>query len=349
MALTRKKKVKTVARVAGLSWQPLKKGDLVDVIAPGFRPTDDEVEAGIQFLESWGLRARLPKDIFAGPSEQPDVLSANSDAKRLAAFQRALVARDSRAVWCLRGGYGAIRLVPGLLKVKRPSVVKPLLGLSDVTTLQLFLLEKWKWPSLHSALLDRLGRVVNPRLAKGPNGPRPIPPEAHVEELQRVLFGEVNSVLFEGLRWIGHEPGAKPKVRSIKGMLTGGNLVTFSSAIGTSIHPSTKGRIVFFEDIGERGYRVDRLLEQMVQSGVLSSKTKAIIFGEFTEGHEPDGTNKVSAVIERFASTWAKKNGVAVLTGLPIGHGEHQRVVPIGTQADLDWKAGALTVQVGSR
>ena len=56
----------------------------------------------------------------------------------------------------------------------------------------------------------------------------------------------------------------------------------------------------------------------------------------------------MSAVIERFASTWAKKCGVPVLTGLPIGHGEHQRVVPLGTVADLDWKAGALSVQVGS-
>lgn len=342
MASTRKKKT------TQLAWKPLKKGDLVDVIAPGFRPTDDEVEAGIQFLESFGLRARLPKDIFAGPGEPGDLLSANVDEKRLQAVQKALSARDSRAVWCLRGGYGAIRLVPGLMKMKRPAMVKPLLGLSDVTTLQLFLLEKWKWPSLHSPLLDRLGRVVNPRLAEGPTGPRPIPPAAHVEELRRVLFGEESSVLYEGLRWIGHEPGAKPKVRSIKGMLTGGNLVTFASAIGTSLHPSTKGRIVFFEDIGERGYRVDRLLEQMVQSGVLSAKTKAIVFGEFTEGREPDGTNKVSAVIERFASTWAKKCGVPVLTGLPIGHGEHQRVVPLGTVADLDWKAGALSVQVGS-
>lgn len=347
-----KKKIQAKSSVRANSksqWKPLKRGDVVDVVAPGFRPTDDEVEAGIEFLESWGLKPRLPKDIFSGLGEASDILSSNFDEKRFQNLAHALAAKDSAAVWCLRGGYGSIRLVPSLMKLKRPARVKPLIGISDVTTLQLFLDQKWKWPSLHGPLLDRLGRTVNEKLReKAIREGKFIPPQAHVEELRRVLEGELSTVLFEGLRWIGHQPGEKPRARNIDGVTTGGNLVTFASSIGTALHPSTAGKIVFFEDIGERGYRVDRLLEQLVQSRVLTAKTKAVVFGEFIEGREPDGTSKVSSVIERFAKTWGSANGVPILTGLPMGHGENQRVVPFGTSAHLDWLAGSLEVATGA-
>ncbi len=319
-------------------WAALKKGDIVDVIAPGFCPTDDEVDAGIQFLESWGLKPRLPHDLFGA-----DVIASNTDEKRLKHLSHALLAKDSSAVWCLRGGYGAIRLVPGLLKLKKPARPKVLLGLSDVTTIQLWLDLKWKWPSLQAPLLDRLGRTVNESLVRE-GRPRPI--DAQVEELRRIVFGETSTVLYEGLR--EHSGAVVPRARSkalVRGKMGGGNLVTYASAIGTSIHPDSSNQILFFEDIGERGYRVDRLLEQLVQSKVLSGKTRAIVFGEFIAGLENDGSSKVGEVIERFAKTWALPNKVLVLTGISSGHGQNQRVIPLGTNAVLDLHSGSLEVE----
>ncbi len=323
-----------------ISWTALKPGDIVDVVAPGFCPTDDEVEAGVQFLESWGLKARLPSDLFGA-----DVISSNTDEKRLKHLSHALLAKDSAAVWCLRGGYGAIRLVPGLLKLKKPVRVKPVLGLSDVTTIQLWLQLKWRWPSLQAPLLDRLGRVVEPKLVREGKA-RPL--DAQVEELRRIVFGETSTVLFEGLRRVDGVGGvgqSSKKSKQVRGVMTGGNLVTYASAIGTAIHPSTDGQILYFEDIGERGYRVDRLLEQLVQTGVVSKKTRAIVFGEFVAGLETDGSTKVFDVIERFASTWARENKVPVFTGLASGHGLNQRVVPLGTAAVLDLSAGSLEIE----
>lgn len=354
---SKKPAVKTAKRSSArrVSWTALKTGDVVDVVAPGFCPTDDEVEAGVQFLESWGLKPRLPHDLFGS-----DTIASNTDEKRIKHLSHALLAKDSAAVWCLRGGYGAIRLVPGLLKLKKPAHPKVVLGISDVTTIQLWLQLKWKWPSLQAPLLDRLGRTVNPALVRE-GKPRPI--DAQVEELRRIVFGETSTVLFEGLRRLdtaGHEGetaahktsksgvGGKSKKKSedlVRGVMAGGNLVTYVSAIGTGIHPNANGQILYFEDIGERGYRVDRLLEQLVQARVVSAKTKAIVFGEFIGGNETDGSNKVHDVIERFATTWARDNGVPVFTGITSGHGVNQRVVPIGTEAMLDLRSGSLEIE----
>lgn len=318
-----------------LPWSALSVGDTVDVIAPGFRPTDGEVEAGVQFLESWGLRARLPKDLFGS-----DVVSSHSDKMRFKHISSALLAQDSKAIWCLRGGYGSIRLIPDLLKLKRPKKSKILIGFSDVTTLQLWLSQNWNWPSLQAPLLDRLGRCIDQSLVSDTK-PRPL--DAQVEELRRIVFGETSTVLFEGLRFLNKVKSVPSK--RLRGKMTGGNLVTFASAIGTKIHPVTVGQIVYFEDLGERGYRIDRILQQLVQSEVLNRRTTAVVFGEFMGGLEPDGSSKISAVIDRFATTWAEKNCVPVFSGIASGHGVNQRVVPIGTEGVIDLRSSSIEIE----
>lgn len=331
------------SKVAG--WTPLKAGSVVDVVAPGFRPTDKEAESGIRFLQSWGLKPRVPKDLFG-----QDVLSSNSDQARARHLMKALESPTSDAVWCLRGGYGSIRLVPFLMKMKKPKRVKPILGLSDVTTLHQFVLSRWGWPSLQTPLLDRLGRVVSPELAMSESGKlRPLPLTEEVSELRSILFGEELVVRHEGLKPLGKTRSASTKSGLIRGVMAGGNLLTFASANGTAIHPDTSGQILYFEDVGEHGYRVDRWLVQMAQAGILSRKTKAIVFGEFIEGNEPQGGSLVEDVLVRFAKEWADVNKVPVYSGILSGHGQHQRVVPLGTKALLNSKTGVLEIETGGR
>lgn len=323
-----------------VSWNPLKAGSVVDVIAPGFRPTAEETEAGLSFLKSWDLKPRVALNLYGS-----DILSSNSDAARAKHLIKALESPTSDAIWCLRGGYGSIRLLPYLVKMKRPKFIKPILGLSDVTTLQQFVKHRWGWISLQAPLLDRLGRIVKPELANG----RPIPLSEEVEELRAILFGEVKVVVHSQLQRMGKLPIRKTAGGLIRGEMAGGNLLTFASANGTSIHPNTAGQIVYFEDVGERGYRVDRWLVQMSQAGILSRKTRAIVFGEFIEGNEPHGGSLVGDVLKRFAAEWGDVNRVPVFSGIKSGHGQHQRVVPIGSEAVLNSKTGNLEIQTGCR
>ncbi len=290
-------------------WLALAPGDVVDVVAPGFRSSAEELVGGERFLRDWGLRPRIPKDIYGR-----DVLCANSDEVRFEQLKKALYAPDSKAIWCIRGGYGANRLLPGLMRLKRPKGrPKLLVGLSDITSLHVFLNQQWGWPTVHGPLLDRLGRKA--ALPK------------YERELKRFVFGGEDEIIFSGLRAM-NTPAKKKTV--LRAEVSGGNLVVLQSSLATNCQWQTAGKILFFEEIGERGYRVDRMLEHFTQVG-LFKRAKAIVFGQFIGGREPDGSNHVWPVIERFA----KDSRIPVLKGLASGHDVIQRPLPFGTRAEL--------------
>ncbi len=285
----------------------LARGDVVDVIAPGFRCTQQQLEGGIAFLQRQGLIARVPPDLFG-----EDLLCANTDARRFAQLRKALYARDSRAVWCVRGGYGAIRIIQRLQALQPPAQAKLLIGYSDATTLHQLVNLFWGWPSLHGPLLDRLGSADFP--------------EAQRAELHEVLFGGTPRTVFAEL--VPLNAAARRRQRIVS-RLTGGNLTVLQSTLGTALQRRPSG-MLFLEDIGERGYRIDRMLEQLRQAGVLRN-IKAIVLGTFLGGAEADGSNLGPAVLERFANTLP----IPVLSGIVAGHGSVQRPVFLHSRAEL--------------
>lgn len=291
------------------AWTALKKGDTIDVVAPGFAPRPEEVEGAFRYLREQGYVPRAPKDLI-----ENHFLHANNDSKRFLHLKQALLARDSAAVWCLRGGYGSNRLLPALSKVKKPSLVKPLIGISDISSLHVFLSQKWGWPTLHGSLLDRLGQGKVPDFVE--------------RELWDVLEARQSKIRFENL--IPMNTAAQKK-RRIKASVVGGNLVTLQSTIGTPWQLKTAGHFLFIEDLGERGYRVDRILEHFRQAGLFKS-CRGLLIGEFLGGAEPQGPALWPEVFER----WAADLKIPVLRGLPAGHGDVQRVVPLSTVARLE-------------
>jgi muramoyltetrapeptide carboxypeptidase len=282
-------------------------GDVVDVVAPGFRCTAEQLENGIAFLKRAGLVPRVPPDLFG-----EDLLCSNSDAIRFRQLRKALFARDSRAVWCVRGGYGAIRISQRLQALKAPRQLKLLIGYSDATTLHQLLNLFWGWPTLHGPLLDRLGGADIR--------------EEERTELQAVLFGSAPQTVFANLVPLN---AAARRRQQINSRLTGGNLTVLQSTLGTALQRRPSG-MLFLEDIGERGYRIDRMLEQLRQAGVLRN-LKAIVLGTFLGGAEADRSNLGPAVLERFAQTLS----IPVLAGIDAGHGPYQRPVFLHTRAQL--------------
>lgn len=302
--------------------RPLEPGDTIDLVAPGFRCKEEEFEAALAFIRNWGFKPRYRKPMFSR-----DLLSSAPDERRFDDLRRALFALDSKAVWCVRGGYGSIRLVPRLLRIKTPPrQPKIFVGLSDITTLHLFLNQVWKWPTIHGPMADRLGRDTTPA--------------SHVRELKAIVMGRQSEILFPRLRPMN---AAARKTGMIRAPITGGNMAVLASSIGTPIQYAPKGQIVLLEDIGERGYRVDRMFEHFRQVGVWKG-VRAVVFGEFVGSREPDGTDKVPAVMRRFA----EEVPFPVFKGVVTGHGPIQRPVPFGTTARLSLgERGELIVPTG--
>lgn len=286
----------------------MNKKPIVDIVAPAFKCDLEHLKNGIRLIESWGLQARVPEDLFDENS-----LYSQEDPVRFSRLKKALTARDSDLVWCVRGGFGSIRLIPDLLKLKKPKKQKILIGLSDITTLHLFLNQVWKWPSIHGPMLDRLGSK---------------PPDIQfINELQKLIMGDEQKIEFLNLKPLNK---IALKTQVISSTVTGGNLITLHSSIKTKIEWKTQGKILFLEELGERAYRIDRVMEHFDQIG-LWKKPKALILGDFTHCLEPDGNNLFMKVLE----TWAKGVKFPVYTGIQSGHDLIQRPVPFGTKAIL--------------
>ena len=308
---------------AGKKWQKLKKDDLVDIVAPGFRCTDQALAKAVAFVQNLGLRARVPQNLFG-----EDLICANDDKTRLKQLKKALFAKDSKAVWCVRAGYGAIRMMPEIRKWKAPTQPKLFIGYSDATTLHYHFNNKWGWPTVHGPLLDRLGE-----------GTASV---TELHELEQLIFGQVDSLSFDNLVPMNK---AAVKKKKIIGKVTGGNLTVLTSSIGTPSALKAKSKILVLEDTGERAYRIDRMLNQLEQSKALDG-VAAIVLGDFIGGIDKDDVNRVWPLWKEFAD----KQKFPILRGMETGHGDLQRPVPFGTKAEL--KLGSqisLDIPVGSK
>lgn len=226
----------------------------------------DDVQNGVQFIESIGFKARVPDDLFG-----KDLLCSNSAKARMRHLRRALQSKESKMLWCLRGGYGSIQLLPELAKVKRPKDVKLFWGYSDATSLHVFFNQKWNWPSVHGPLLDRLGANLKDRVTG--------------MQLQNLLLGESRSVVFEGLKPIN---AASKKRKEIKAPIVGGNMTVLASSLGTPWAFKARKKILFLEETGERAYRIDRMLHQFIQSKAIDG-VAAIVLGDFLGAPDKDG------------------------------------------------------------
>jgi len=304
------------------TWSFVHKHDVVDIIAPASQAPLDRLEDGIRWVEKIGLTPRVPLDII-----ETDVFFASPLETQLRHLKEALYS-DSKIIWCLRGGYGSMRLIPHLLKMKPPKKPKLLIGFSDITSLHLFLNQHWNWPTLHARTISQM----HPDLTSTPDR----------KFLKDIIFGKKTEKTFKRLVPLNE---MARRERLIKGTMTGGNLRIIQSSLGTSWQIDAKGKILFIEDVGERGYSVDRMLEQMFQAKLLDKGPKAIIFGDFTEGLEKNGKDLTTVAMKRFA----ERVPYPVFSGLKAGHDAVTNYpVPFNTSCELiTGKGGQLRCTYG--
>jgi len=291
-------------------------GDPVRVIAPSGPVPKEAFAAGLEVLRA-RYDVRHDDGVFAR-----DGFLAGPDERRLEELTAALADPEARAVVMARGGYGLMRLLPfvdpGIL-VERP---RPIVGFSDGTALLAFAARAGV-ASIHGPVVTQLGS-----LAGGD---------------QRALFERLEtpgpSLLLEGLE--GLIPGR------VRGPLIGGNLEMFSRLLGTPVLPDVSGAILFFEDLGERPYRVDRLLTHLDLAGVFGVAA-GVVAGDFSSCREPEATRDDSPTAEEVLVDRLGRLPIPVALGGAFGHGTRNRALPYGTLCELDTGTGTLTALEGA-
>lgn len=276
----------------------LQAGDVVEIIAPASRSSLLQLQALSDLLFSWNLHCVVAPDLFGD-----DLLCANSDEARLRLLKQALLRPESKALICLRGGYGSMRLIPALSQMQMPATPKLLVGMSDITALHLFWGQVWGWPSIHASA----------------NQDKCLP--ACIEQLRCLLFADSPS-----LHLTARPLNAKAAESfTLESSIIGGNLSLVQCSIGSSWQMQGKNKVIFLEDVGERGYRIDRMLEHLNQAGLFKDAA-AILLGDFSEGEEPDGSSLVASVLKRFADTCR----CPVIQIPNVGHGLNNTPFPFG-------------------
>ena len=282
----------------------LRPGDRVALVAPASPFAREELDAGVAELRRLGLEAVYDDTLFA----RERFVAGTADL-RATAIHQAWADPSIAALVAMRGGYGSAQLLPRLDASLMLASRKALIGYSDITALLLL--------SLQHGLVAIHGPMVERRIAAGPL--------AYDEaSFRRVLMsdgpaGELRPSSLEVL----HDGDAS-------GQLIGGNLTQMVSLLGTpwALSPP-EGAVLFVEDIGERPYRIHRMLTQLTQSGTLA-RACAIVFGEFPGCDEPGGDPAIRDVLREFTTGFRGP----VLFGFPSGHTSGATwTLPLGVRA----------------
>lgn len=245
---------------------------------------------------------------------------AGSDEHRLADLNRFAEDRSIDGIWCIRGGYGAMRILDQVdfsAWFRRP---KALIGYSDIT-------------ALHCGLNARADLVS----FHGPTA------RAHLTEFTRA---SLRAAVVDGSESCGTAPNAVTLAGGrTRGRLIGGNLALLTALCGTRYTPSYAGAILIVEDVNESLYRIDRMLTQLRLSGALHL-VAGIAFGQFTEiPDESENESRSDRTLIELLSEFAKRTTIPCLANIPVGHIADQWTVPLGSIAELDADSKTLSVR----
>jgi muramoyltetrapeptide carboxypeptidase len=292
----------------------LSAGARVALVAPaGPLRGPEELDASAANARSLGWEPLAGANVLA----RHDYLGG-TDAERLQDLNTALADDRVDGIWCVRGGYGAMRILPHVDWASLARRPRALIGFSDVT-------------ALHAAASTRCGLVTY----HAPTA------RATLTDFSRT---SLRRAVVEGCDPCGRADGART-VRGgcARGRLVGGNLALLASLVGTPFAPDYRGALLVLEDIGEPAYRLDRMLSQLRLSGALAA-IAGLVVGHFTEaapGHELSSHSLDALVAEA-----ADVAGVPAISGAPIGHIDDQWTIPLGASARLDADARTLTVEL---
>jgi muramoyltetrapeptide carboxypeptidase len=299
-------------------------GDTVGIIAPASPPPDPKaIDRAAAALEQYGFRPKLAKNVRARLG-----FIAGTDRERAADVMAMFADKKVKAIICIRGGYGTTRILDrldyGIIR-RNPKILS---GYSDITALHGALLKKAGLVSFHAPMLN--GALADPQVP---------------EFTKQSFFRTVMAAKPAGSLRAGYEGKAVVSLHRgvAEGRLAGGNLSMICAGLGTPFAPSYKGKILFFEDVGEKPYRLDRMLTQLWNAGVFAGVAGVAV------GVNRDCDALIQAKEYQQSGAEVVKERlsglrVPVVTGLPFGHVDLNATIPFGVRARLDADIGDLII-----
>ncbi|MBP5372370.1 MAG: LD-carboxypeptidase [Bacteroidales bacterium] len=290
----------------------LEEGDTIAIVSPSGPIKSDSLDFAIETINSWGLKASIGKHAF----DKYGVF-AGTDADRAADFQKALNDKKVKAILCARGGYGAIRIVDLLDFSKFLKHPKWIVGFSDITVLHAKL-QSLGIESIHGTMAKSFSAVT----------------EKSLKSLHDTLFGKYSQTL----------KSTKSKFNragKCKGELIGGNLSMLYSMRGVPFEYDYTGKILFIEDLNEYLYHIDRMIQNLKHSGILS-RINGLVVG--TMSGMKNGVDEYAGSIEEIILDAVSEYNYPVMFDFPSGHEAENHAMIFGAQHKMNVEGTRLTV-----
>lgn len=294
--------------------QRLRRGGTVGLVAPaGVLQSTGQVDEAVEALEGLGFRTKVGRRVLSRYG-----FLAGTDLERAQDFMAMVRDPDVDAIVAMRGGWGCARILPLLDYDAIAANPKPIVGYSDVTALLL-------------AVYARTGLVT----FHGPVGIS--------------SWSGLTATSFVRTLVDGDPPRLGPETRSSRdrtetvrsgvaeGPVVGGNLSVIAALAGTDYLPSFDGHVVFFEEVEEDAYRLDRMLIQLELAGVLR-RPAAVVFGQCTRCSAGGSAWSAERTIREHLEGYPGPS----FAGAPIGHASPVYTLPIGLPARVDGEAGTV-------
>jgi muramoyltetrapeptide carboxypeptidase len=269
----------------------LRDGDRIAVVAPASPFARDEFECGLAELRTLGFHPVYDESVF----ERRGYVAGTPET-RASAFRQAWADPSIAALVAARGGYGSVHVLPLLNRAAISATPKAFVGYSDTTSLL-------TWLTLECGIVTFHGPMIEGRLARGEAG-------YDRDSFTRCLRHPIAPGLLS-------HPGIEVvRGGEATGMLIGGTLTQLVASLGTpyAFNPPA-GCILFIDEVGERPFRIDRMLTQLRLSGILG-RVAAVMFNELPKCDEPGGNPTARGVVTDLLSDFAGP----VLFGLRSGH-----------------------------
>lgn len=297
------------------------KGDKIAIVATARKISVEAVQSAVSLLELWGFQAVLGKTIGAEENQ-----FAGNDALRAEDFQTMLDNPEIKAIWCACGGYGTVRIIDKLDFSQFQKQPKWIMGYSDITVLHSHI-HNLGFSTIHAPMpVDIAGQSA----------------EA-VQSLKKVLFGEKLEYIISADR--------KNRLGIAKGRLVGGNLSVLYSLCGSPSAVSTKGKIIFLEDLDEYLYHIDRMMQNLKRGGFFNDAAGLIVGGmsamrDNTKAFGFAKDNPFGKTAEMIISETVDEYGFPVCFDFPAGHTKDNRALVMGNEIVLEVNENKVVIGV---